>query len=41
MMVQRLEVLLFDDEGALDLLNKYLGRAANAWTDHKLGMKIV
>jgi hypothetical protein len=41
MMVQRLEVLPFDDEGAIDLLNKYLGRAANAWTDHKLGMKIV
>ncbi|KAH6667283.1 P-loop containing nucleoside triphosphate hydrolase protein [Halenospora varia] len=41
MMVQRLEVLPFDDEAAIDLLKKYLGRAANSWTDHKLEMKIV
>jgi hypothetical protein len=40
-MVQRLEVLPFDDEGATELLNKCLGRATEAWTDHKLEKKIV
>jgi hypothetical protein len=41
MMVQRLEVLPFDDEKAIDLLNKCLGRTADTWTDHKLETKIV
>jgi hypothetical protein len=39
-MVQRLEVLPFDNEGAIELLNKCLCRAAETWTDHKLEKKI-
>lgn len=41
MIVQRLEVLPLDDKGAIDLLKKCLGRAADTWTDHKLETKIV